>query len=115
MAAISVYSSADTEENLSDNPQRVVLSTHAKALLDIAEDKLGVAEVFFKRTRPDSYPGSLAKILEVRSKAFAELLDHSSHDVREFAKAKLVLIEQSVRQRREQEAEENSRREQRFE
>ena len=58
---------------------------------------------------------SLAEILEVRSKAFADLLNHHSGEVREFAKIKLALIEKSVRKNREKEAEENNRLEQRFE
>ncbi len=113
--AISVYSSVDGVESALDNPKREILSTHARALLDVAENKLGVAEIIFKRTWPNSWTGSPAGIIEVRSKAFAELLEHSSLEVREFAKTKLAVIDQSVRQNRKQEAEENSRREQRFE
>lgn len=113
--AISIYSSLDIEENSLNNPKRVVLSSHAKALLDVAKNKLGVAEIMFQAISPSSWSGSRAEILEVRSRAFAALLEHSSLEVREFARGKLNLIEQSIRRNREQEAEEDSRQEQRFE
>jgi hypothetical protein len=113
--AISVYSRIDKKESLLDNPKQITLSEHAKALLDVAKNKLGIVETIFKNTWPGSYSGSLAEILEIRSKAFAELLEYSSSDVRELANTKLVLIEESIRRNREQEAEKNSRGEQRFE
>lgn len=72
-------------------------------------------ETIFLRTWPSAWSGSLAEILEVRSKAFAELLDHDSLEVRETAKVKLVKIENSAREKRKEEAEESNRYEQRFE
>lgn len=114
-AAVSPYSSTDKEKNPLDNPKQVILSGHIKALLDAAENPIDIVETIFKGTWPDGWSGSLADILEVRSRAFAELLEHSSHEVREFARLKLTQIEKSVRQNREQEAERNSWREQRFE
>lgn len=116
-ATISPYSpvAGDKQVTPFDNPKRVVLSDHAIALLEVAANKKRVVESIFKHTWPGSYSGSLATILNIRSKAFAELLKHSSPEVREFSKAKLVIIEQSVRQEQKREAEENSLREQRFE
>ena len=114
-AAVSSYSSSDKEKNPFDTPKQVKLSDHIKALLKVAEKPIDIVETIFKGTWPGGWSGSLANILEVRSRAFAELLEHPSHEVREFARHKLALIEKSVRKNREQEAEENSRREQRFE
>lgn len=112
---VPIYSGLEAGACPFDNPKHVILSAHVKALLDAANDKLSVIETIFLRTRPSSWSDSLAEILEVRSKAFSELLEHPTPEVREFAKTKLGLIEQSVRINREREAEENSRREQRFE
>ncbi|MDW1317920.1 hypothetical protein AB9B33_25035, partial [Klebsiella pneumoniae] len=67
------------------------------------------------RTFPSGWSGSLADILEVRSEAFAVLLNHVSPEVREMAKTKLSLLNRSIRENREREAEEYNRREQRFE
>jgi hypothetical protein len=114
-ATVSSYSSAEKEKNPLDNPKQVILSGHIKALLEAAEKPIDIVEIIFKGTWPGGWSGSLADILEVRSRAFAELLEHPSHEVRVFARQKLTLIEKSVRKNREQEAEENSWREQRFE
>ncbi|MBN2267692.1 MAG: hypothetical protein JW725_05155 [Candidatus Babeliaceae bacterium] len=113
--AVSSYSSDDKENSPFKNLKQVKLSGHIKALLDVAESPINIVETIFKGTWPDIWSGSLADILEVRSRAFAELLEHSSHEVREFAKLKLTQIEKSVRQNREQEAERNKWREQKFE
>ena len=113
--AVSSYSCVDKEKSPLDNPKQVILSSHIKALLEVAENKIGIVETIFDSVWPDVGSGSPAEILEVRSKAFAELLNHHSPEVREFAKIKLTLIEKAVQKNREQEAEENSWREQRFE
>lgn len=114
-AAVSSYSSADKEKTPLDNPKQVTLSDHIKVLLEAAEKPIDIVEIIFKGTWPGGWSGSLADILEVRSRAFAGLLEHPSHEVREFARLKLTLIEKSVRKNRAQEAEENSWRERRFE
>ena len=69
----------------------------------------------FSRSFPSGWSGSLADILEVRSEAFADLLNHVSPEVREIARTKLSLLNRSIRENREREAEEYNRREQRFE
>ncbi|WLE95785.1 MAG: hypothetical protein QTN59_13995 [Candidatus Electrothrix communis] len=113
--AVSPYSSNDKEKDPFDHPKKVKLSEHIKALLEIAENPSDIIEIIFKNTWPGGWSGSLADILEIRSKAFAELLEHPSHEICEFARIKLTEIEKSVRKIREQEAERNSRYEQRFE
>lgn len=114
-AAVSSYSSVDKEAYPMDNPKQVVLSSHIKSLLEISKNKADIVETIFSRTWPGGWSGSLAEILKVRSKAFAELLNHHSPNVRELAKIKLSLIDKSVRDNREREAEEHTRREQKFE
>ncbi|MBU3950398.1 MAG: hypothetical protein KJ826_19540 [Proteobacteria bacterium] len=114
--AVSCYSSNDKEKNPLDNPKNVNLSGHIKAFLEAVERPVDIVEIIFGGTWPRSgWSGSLADILETRSKAFAELLEHPSHEVCECARLKLSLIEKSIRKNREQEAKLDNRREQRFE
>jgi hypothetical protein len=113
--AVSSYSSVDKKKTSLDNQKQVKLSDHIKALLEIAENPIDIVEIIFKNIWPGGWSGSLANILEVRSKAFAELLEHPSDELREFAKEKIGEIKKSVHQNREQEAERNSQHEQRFE
>ncbi|CAK8722554.1 ATP-binding protein [Candidatus Electrothrix laxa] len=116
-AAVSPYSSTDKDKDKDpfDHPKKVKLSEHIKALLEVAENPIDIVEIIFKNTWPGDWSGSLANILEVRSRAFAEFLEHPSDELREFAKEKLGEIKKSVHQNREQEAERNSQHEQRFE
>lgn len=114
--AVSSYSSTDKRANPLDNPKQVKLSGHIKVLLEAAEKPIGIVETIFRGTWPSGgWSGSLAGILEARSRAFAELLEHPTHEVREFARLKLSLIQKSIRKNREQEGKENSWRERRFE
>ncbi|MCP5130897.1 MAG: hypothetical protein H6985_15095 [Pseudomonadales bacterium] len=113
--AVSAYTSLDKESQPLDNPKKVVLSHHITSLLDAAENKVAIVETIFSRSFPSGWSGSLADILEVRSEAFADLLNHVSPEVREIARTKLSLLNRSIRENREREAEEYNRREQRFE
>lgn len=114
--AVSSYSPTDKEDKSLNNPKQVMLSDHIKILLEVAKDKINIIKTIYKHTLPTGgWEGSLAKILEDRSKAFAELLEHDSREVRELAKIKLVLIEKSVLKNRENEAKENNTYEQLFE
>ena len=113
--AVSAYTSLDKESQTHDNPSKVGLSKHILSLLDAAEDKVAIVETIFSRTSPVSGSGSRADILEVRSKAFAELLNHGSPEVQEMAKTKLSLLNRSVSEDREREAKKCNQREQRFE
>ena len=113
--AVSAYTSLDKESQPLDNPKKLVLSHHITSLLDAAENKVAIVETIFSRSFPSGWSGSLADILEVRSEAFADLLNHVSPEVREIARTKLSLLNRSIRENREREAEEYNRREQRFE
>ena len=98
-----------------ENPRKVRLSDHMTSLLDAVDDKASVVEVIFARTWPSGWSGSLADILEVRALALKELSEHPSTIVQEMVVEKLKEIGRAVLRNRASEAEENSRREQRFE
>lgn len=113
--AVHVYSEVDSADSSLEGSKRIALSEHIKCLMEAADDKLAFVEIIFKDAWPNSWSGSLSIILEARSKAFAELLDHPSPDVRSLAKIKLGLLQQRVHMEREREAADDNAREQRFE
>lgn len=120
---LSAYSYLKTENTKSsyifsindEYSSTIELSSHILSLLEVADDKAAIVETIFNGTFPGSWSGSLAEILEVRSKAFSKLLDHDSSEVREAARIKLALLENSISRNRQQEAERDMREEQRFE
>ncbi|MBF4341611.1 hypothetical protein EAY39_12630 [Vibrio anguillarum] len=114
-STVSAYTSLDNETQILENPKKVALSEHIKSLLDAAEDKAAIIETIYSRTYPNSWSGSLADVLEVRVKAFAELLNHDSSEVQEKVKSKLSHLKRSIIEYRERESEEYNQREQRFE
>ncbi len=114
-AAVCAYSATEASDVPLDHPKRVVLSEPIKALLDAATDKQGIVNTMFSGIEPMSWSGSQADIMEIRARAFAELLEHPLPEVRDIAAKKLEGVEEVVRQIREREAAEHSRREQRFE
>ncbi|MBB1291611.1 hypothetical protein [Pseudoalteromonas sp. SR41-4] len=113
--AVSAYTSIDKKSQYLENPKEVALSRHITSLLDAAEDKVAIVETIFSRTFPSGWSGSLADILEVRAKAFAELSNNDSPEVQEIVKAKLSLLNKSIRENRDHESDEYNQREQRFE
>lgn len=98
-----------------EHPKRVVLSASIKGLLEAAVDKQCIVDVMFAGIQPMSWSSSLADIIEIRAKAFAELLEHPLAEVRNLVAERLERIELTVRRERQREAEDHSRREQRFE
>ena len=81
----------------------------------MAEDKAAIVKIIFKNTY---FYGSLrlrAYILEERSKAVAELLNHPSFEVQKITRDKLIELGEKIKYERELEAKENSQREQKFE
>lgn len=113
--SISAYRPLPKEPTPHEEPTKVILTEHALALLDAAENKLAIAEWIYNEINSSSYIGSRADMIETRSKAFAVLTEHSLLMVREFAISKMVMLEQIIQKSREQEAAENNQREQRFE
>lgn len=116
--AVCAYSVAEGGDAPLEHPKRVVLSEPIKALLEAAVDKQSIVNTIFSGIQPMSWSGSRADIMEIRARAFSELLERSFlPEVRDLAARKLERVEQIVRQEREREREaaEHSRREQRFE
>lgn len=113
--AVCSYSSKDSNDPLDDHPKHMFLSEHAKSLLEVADDKLAMVEIIFEHVQPNSWSGSRADIFEVRSKAFAELLEYPDPEVRDLVTKKLSTLEERIRLERESEAAEHNEREQRFE
>ncbi|WP_024850125.1 hypothetical protein [Hydrogenovibrio kuenenii] len=112
--AVSIYIPVDKVSPL-ENPKKVCLSDQIKTLIDLAADKTEIVEIIAARIRPSSWSGSLTDILEVRAKAFEELLTNDSAEVRKAAIEKLKTIHHLVKVKRSEEAKENAQREQRFE
>lgn len=113
--AVSSYISLDKEPQRMEPPQELKLSDHVKSLLSLAEDKTSIVENIYSSSFWGVFSGSVADTYEVRSKAFADLLEHESSEVREVAKGKLLLLNNEIRERRGREAKEYSQHEQRFE
>ncbi|MBM0210880.1 MULTISPECIES: hypothetical protein [Pseudomonas syringae group] len=111
---IQLYVSSDTSDDMLSVPKEASISLHALELLRVAANKAEVLEVFVRRMMPSCW-SSLADILEVRTRAFATLLDHDLPEVREFVQARLPIIEASNQRERESEAVRNSEMEKRFE
>lgn len=114
-AATCAYSTVEATDIPLEHPKRVVLSASIKGLLEAAVDKQCIVDVMFAGIQPMSWSSSLADIIEIRAKAFAELLEHPLAEVRNLVAERLERIELTVRRERQREAEDHSRREQRFE
>lgn len=117
---VSPYICLDKKSRLPEKSQKVTLSTHIKALLDVAEDKAAMVETIFdntilNKTLIKSWTGSRANILEERFQAFAELLNHPSFEVQKIVGDKLIELGEKIKYQRKLEAKENSQREQKFE
>lgn len=113
--ALHAYSADDPNDTIEDHPKHVVLSKHIKSILDVADDKLAIVEIILEDMQPGSWSGSLADILETRSKAFAELLEYPDSEVQTLVKTKLDILDKNILSQREYEAARENEREQRFE
>lgn len=114
-AAVSSFVACGSVSPLEDHPACMILSPHIKALFTAAKDKSAMVEIIFGHVRPSSWSGSRAKIMEIRSKAFEELLQCSDATVQAQVQAKLYLLEDAIRVEHERESAEQHSREQRFE
>lgn len=108
---ISVYVAFGEEKQ--NIPRQIVLSEHAKALLEVAKDKCLIVNKMAANVSPNSYSGALVQ--KARSKAFAELLNHPSPEVHELVKEKLISIEHLIHETQAREERENRWNEQSFE
>jgi hypothetical protein len=115
LGALTIYVTPKNTTKSDERLPPVVIHPHALALLYVANDKKKVVDILFDNSRPSSYSGSLAKILEDRLRAFTELLEHPSPEVRDRVKSLIPAFEQSIAKNSRIEAERASREEQRFE
>lgn len=113
--AIDSFTTVEPGKSSLSNPKKVAISEHAMALLEIADDKEAVLKSIFAGAYPNGWSGSLADILETRANAIEELLDYPCATIRQLTSKNLEQLRQSVRRNREKEAQEQNRREQRFE
>lgn len=112
---ISPYTTLGERKHPLNGVDRVELSEHMMTILDAAEDKSKIIDIIFSLTWPSGWTGSLASILEARARALAALTDYPSTIVKKIVAEKLREIEQSIHEHRTREANEDSKREQRFE
>lgn len=113
--AVDSYVATNSKEPSENRPDRMVLSDHIKALLAVATDKHAMVKTIFDDISPNSWSGSRAEIMEIRSEAFGKLLEYPDADVQRHVRAKLSEIEQSIVRERESEAARLNESEQRFE
>lgn len=112
---VSCYASVEKNNQPYEEVRRVKLSEQIKFLLEFSQDRSAIVDVLCSKIYPDSCSGSLADIMEFRAKAFAELRNHPSAEVRNLATSKIPAIEQLIHDERAREAERYGQREQRFE
>lgn len=93
----------------------VTLTEHALALLDVAKDKLAIANEIYEDILPNFWSGSRADIMEERAAAFSALTDYPTPEIRQFAESKMLILEEAIREERKFEAHRFAEREQRFE
>jgi hypothetical protein len=98
-----------------ENPSKVKISDHMMTILNAVDNKINVVETVFGRIWPSSWSGSLADILEVRVCALEELSEYPSPEVQRIVTEKLKTVRKDILECRAREADENNRREQRFE
>ena len=96
-------------------PEDVVLSEQAHAIIDVTQDPSTVLKNFCSSAYPSGWSGSLANVIAKRGQAFRTLLEHDRSDIRDAAEAVIAQISKWEKQERHRERAEYERREQRFE
>lgn len=101
----------------SKNSEQSALTLHETALelLEASPEPLAVLESFAERITPSSWTGSLANIMQARSRILSSLIKHERTDIAEAAKVVCEKMIQWVERQKEREQREDSEREQRFE
>lgn len=101
----------------SKNGEQSVLTIHETAieLLEASPKPLAVLGSFAERITPSSWTGSLANIMQARSRTLSTLIKHERNDIAEAAKVVCEKMIQWVERQKEREQREDSEREQRFE
>jgi hypothetical protein len=117
----SVAKSISAFRHLPKDPEQdeklrvATLTEHALVLLDVAEDKLAIANEIYEDISPNSWSGSRADIMEERMKAFSELTNYATPEIRQFAESKILILKETICEERKFEADRFAEREQRFE
>lgn len=114
-AAVTSFIACGPVTPLEDHPACMTLSPHIKALFTAAKDKCAMVEIIYGHVMPSSYSGSRANIMQIRSKAFEELLNYSDAAVQVQVQDKLSILEKAILAEQQREAAEQHLREQRFE
>ncbi|WP_345830262.1 hypothetical protein AAGR22_03310 [Erwinia sp. HDF1-3R] len=101
----------------SKNVEQSALTIHETALklLEASPEPLAVLESFAERITPSSWTGSLANIMQARSRTLNTLIKHERTDIAEATKVVCEKMIQWVERQKEREQREDSEREQRFE
>lgn len=101
----------------SKNVEQSALTIHETALklLEASPEPLAVLESFAERITPSSWTGSLANIMQARSRTLSTLIKHERTDIAEATKVVCEKMMQWVERQKEREQREDSEREQRFE
>ncbi|MEI7337697.1 MULTISPECIES: hypothetical protein [Pectobacterium] len=101
----------------SKNGEQSALTIHETAieLLEASPEPLAVLESFAERITPSSCTGSLANIMQARSRVISTLSKHERPDIAEASKIVCEKMIQLVECQKEREQREDSEREQRFE
>ncbi|MGQ5981735.1 hypothetical protein ACUNHK_20525 [Serratia sp. IR-2025] len=101
----------------SKNVEKSALTIHETALklLEASPEPLAVLESFAERITPSSWTGSLANIMQARSRTLSTLIKHERTDIAEATKVVCEKMMQWVECQKEREQREDSEREQRFE
>ncbi|MCY4592031.1 MAG: hypothetical protein OXE86_16040 [Alphaproteobacteria bacterium] len=98
-----------------EQPDEVVFSAQARAILDAAQDPSPVLNHFANSIRPQGWSGSLAAIIESRCHAFEALLQDDRSHVRSAAQDLVPRIRDWERHERQRESGEDRQLNQRFE
>ena len=101
----------------SKNDEQSALTIHETAieLLEASPEPLAVLESFAERITPSSWTGSLANIMQARSRTVSTLSQHERPDIAKAAKVVCEKMKKWVERQKEREIREDSEREQRFE
>ena len=101
----------------SKNVEQSALTIHETALklLEASPEPLAVLESFAERITPSSWTGSLANIMQARSRTLNTLIKYERTDIAEATKVVCEKMIQWVERQKEREQREDSEREQRFE
>ncbi|MEO3866337.1 hypothetical protein [Rheinheimera fenheensis] len=113
--SISSYKPLPKNPEKEEKHRESTLTEHALALLDVAQDKLAIANEIYEDICPNSWSGSRADIMEERSAAFSTLTNYTTPEIRQFAESKMLILKEAIREERKFEAQRFAEREQRFE